>query len=448
VSTAAPARRGRGKAQPAKPVDETPAADQAEPTPEVAQETTPEPAPETTPEPEPTPDAPAEPANVYEALLAVMREVRAVGKDSRNNDQNFDFRGIDAVMNHVGPAMRKFGLLCLPVRQERHHEQVTYGARNSLGFRTTLTAVYLFMHPSSGTSHEVQVPGESIDSGDKGTTKAMSVAFRTLLIQSLALPTTDRDPDHDVYEDVRPLPDAEKITTELREAVDKAKVNNDPAEIVAWADTYGRPVLAQVVITGKDGQQVSADEAVLRYIEWIKARAAAAAEQDKAAEGETRDVREDAPAQDDAPSGEPAQDARTEDAQPSDEARVTDEARARAEQSAPAQAVKEAEERPSGEARMRAAWQREIQLQADVRGVEPAVYVRGFLAERSAQTTADVPVSLLMGWVKSQRLLVVKMLEEQGNATLAQAWKQVPMNRPAHEQDLAVAENQEAGASA
>ena len=39
-----------------------------------------------------------------------------------------------------------------------------------------------------------------MDAGDKATAKAMSVAFRTALLQSLCLPTDDIDPDAQSYE--------------------------------------------------------------------------------------------------------------------------------------------------------------------------------------------------------------------------------------------------------
>jgi len=39
-----------------------------------------------------------------------------------------------------------------------------------------------------------------MDSGDKATAKAMSVAFRTALLQSLSLPTDEVDPDATSYE--------------------------------------------------------------------------------------------------------------------------------------------------------------------------------------------------------------------------------------------------------
>src|SRR6478735_6746345 len=56
------------------------------------------------------------PTNVIEAILAVMREVRAVGKNERNTTpgQSYNFRGIDTTVNALGPAMRKHGLVALP----------------------------------------------------------------------------------------------------------------------------------------------------------------------------------------------------------------------------------------------------------------------------------------------------------------------------------------------
>jgi hypothetical protein len=39
-----------------------------------------------------------------------------------------------------------------------------------------------------------------MDSGDKATAKAMSVAYRTALLQVLCLPTDEPDPDSHTYE--------------------------------------------------------------------------------------------------------------------------------------------------------------------------------------------------------------------------------------------------------
>jgi hypothetical protein len=53
---------------------------------------------------------------------------------------------------------------------------------------------------ASGDSIKATVVGEAMDSGDKATAKAMSVAFRTALLQALSLPTDEPDPDATSYE--------------------------------------------------------------------------------------------------------------------------------------------------------------------------------------------------------------------------------------------------------
>ena len=41
---------------------------------------------------------------IYEAIPKIMAEIGAIGKNQRNTQQNFMFRGIDAVMNGINPA--------------------------------------------------------------------------------------------------------------------------------------------------------------------------------------------------------------------------------------------------------------------------------------------------------------------------------------------------------
>jgi hypothetical protein len=53
---------------------------------------------------------------------------------------------------------------------------------------------------ANGDAIKATVVGEAMDSGDKATAKAMSVAFRTALLQALSLPTDELDPDAQSYE--------------------------------------------------------------------------------------------------------------------------------------------------------------------------------------------------------------------------------------------------------
>lgn len=138
-------------------------------------------------------------ASVVQALAAVMADVQAVKKTERNQQQGFNFRGIDAVVNAVGPALRKHGVVVLPNVLEFTHGTVEVGKNRTPMGHVTVKVAYQFVGPD-GDSLTATVVGEAMDSGDKAVAKAMSVAFRTALLQSLALPTDEPDPDEVSYE--------------------------------------------------------------------------------------------------------------------------------------------------------------------------------------------------------------------------------------------------------
>lgn len=137
--------------------------------------------------------------SVVEALAAVMRAVPAVGKDDRNTQQGFNYRGIDGVLNAVGPALREHGVVVMPEVQDVEYSTEEVGSRRSrVGF-VRVTVKYRFIGPA-GDELCCVVAGEAMDAGDKATPKAMSVAFRTALLQVLAIPTHEPDPDSQSYE--------------------------------------------------------------------------------------------------------------------------------------------------------------------------------------------------------------------------------------------------------
>lgn len=130
---------------------------------------------------------------VHQAISRVMEDVRAVRKSERNSQQGFMFRGVDNVVNAVGPALRTHGVIVVPNADTCHIEgfQTAKGAQM---YRAVVKVTYTFYGPA-GDSLTATVMGEGSDSLDKATSKAMSVAYRTCLLQTLALPTDEPDPD-------------------------------------------------------------------------------------------------------------------------------------------------------------------------------------------------------------------------------------------------------------
>lgn len=135
---------------------------------------------------------------VHQALSKVMAEVQAVRKDSKNQAQRFNFRGIDAVMNAVGPALRKHGVVILPEEVDVHRTNGTT-ANGKQTAEVVVKATYRAYGPNGDSIHG-KVAAEAMDFGDKAIAKAMSVAYRTFLLQALTIPTDEPDPDSESYE--------------------------------------------------------------------------------------------------------------------------------------------------------------------------------------------------------------------------------------------------------
>ena len=140
----------------------------------------------------------AEQTTVHQALTKVMGDVQAVRKDSKNQAQKFNFRGIDAVMNAVGPALRKHGVTILPEDVEVHRSNGTT-ANGKQTAEVVIKVTYRIYGPSGDSIHG-KVAAEAMDFGDKAVAKAMSVAYRTFLLQALTIPTDESDPDGESFE--------------------------------------------------------------------------------------------------------------------------------------------------------------------------------------------------------------------------------------------------------
>ena len=138
-------------------------------------------------------------AMIHELIGKAMPEIGAIGKDSRNTQQGFQYRGIDAVYNALNPIMAKYGLFICPEVLDQKREERTTKNGNALIY-TILTMKYSIYAPD-GSNVSCTVVGEGMDSGDKSANKAMSVAMKYAMFQLFFIPTEDlRDPDAECHE--------------------------------------------------------------------------------------------------------------------------------------------------------------------------------------------------------------------------------------------------------
>ena len=142
-------------------------------------------------------------SGIYEAIIGVMRDIGAIGKTQKNLQQKYMFRGIDQVYNALQPAMVKNGVFAVPiVEKEERTERTT--EKGTVIFYSRLHITYRF-YAADGSYIEARVIGESMDTGDKATNKAMSAAYKYACFQVFCIPTEDMpDADRDTHENIQP----------------------------------------------------------------------------------------------------------------------------------------------------------------------------------------------------------------------------------------------------
>ena len=146
---------------------------------------------------------------IYQTINAVMKEIGAIGKNKRNTQgAGFMYRGIDDVMNALEPAMEKNGLFVVPEVLEQSREERT--TKNGGNLIYSICKIKFTFYAEDGSNVQAVVIGEAMDSGDKATNKAMSIAFKYACFQVFCIPTEEmKDPDAECHE---PLPKGQKET--------------------------------------------------------------------------------------------------------------------------------------------------------------------------------------------------------------------------------------------
>jgi hypothetical protein len=129
--------------------------------------------------------------SIVRLLGQVMQELGAVGRDHKNEQQGFYYRGIDDLYNAVHPLLAKRGIL-LPVDILEHQRSEKQSARGGTLLYSIVKVRHRFTAPDLSYLDVVTV-GEGMDSGDKATGKAMSAAMKYALIQLFTIPTKDLD---------------------------------------------------------------------------------------------------------------------------------------------------------------------------------------------------------------------------------------------------------------
>lgn len=125
-------------------------------------------------------------------VIAAFAE-NGIGKNRKNESQGFKFRGIDDVMNRMAQHLVEANIVIIP-RVTGRDVQERVNSRGNPLFYVTVQVDFSILSTIDGSMVICSVPGEAMDSGDKATNKALSIAYKYMAFQLFAIPI-DEDPD-------------------------------------------------------------------------------------------------------------------------------------------------------------------------------------------------------------------------------------------------------------
>lgn len=194
---------------------------------------------------------------IYSKMAAILAKVDAIGKEQKNVQQNFQYRGVDDVYNALNPVLAEYRVFMTSEIVAKSREERTNSKGTVLAF-TCLRMRYTFW-AEDGSHVWTEVEGEGMDSGDKSSNKAMAAAHKYALLQAFCIPTKDLDdPDAETHEVAsrsqaaaqtkKAAPAQREEPAHVREAKDilaKAAKITDPEEFGAFFDGV-QPRLADI----------------------------------------------------------------------------------------------------------------------------------------------------------------------------------------------------------
>ena len=169
--------------------------------------------------------------NIFETIDLIMKEVPAIGKTKQNTKQNYNFRGIDDVMNKLQPIFAKYKLFVVPNVLEQTREERKTSTGGTLLY--SICKIKYTFYAEDGSHVEATVIGEGMDSGDKASNKAMAIAFKYALFQVFCIPTEEiKDPDKEKTPQSFSSQQLMKLNMEFKDLL--IETDTDPDEIYQY----------------------------------------------------------------------------------------------------------------------------------------------------------------------------------------------------------------------
>lgn len=134
--------------------------------------------------------------NIFEKINAVMKEIEYLTKDDKVEFGNTKYKAIseEKVTTAVRNELVKQGIVIIPIEQQSEIKELIRTDK-SVNMLTSVHVKYRIQNIEDLTDYiEVESNGTGVDTQDKGVGKAMTYAYKYMLLRTFAIPTGE-DPD-------------------------------------------------------------------------------------------------------------------------------------------------------------------------------------------------------------------------------------------------------------
>lgn len=197
-------------------------------------------------------------ANIYQKINEVMKNIEYLTKDDKVEFGTTKYKAIseEKVTTAVREQLVKQGIVIIPIQQESSNKELIR-TEKSVNMLTSVHVRYRIQNIDDVNDFiEVESNGTGVDTQDKGVGKAMTYAYKYMLLRTFAIPTGE-DPDKissaETDEKIKKEVETEQekvISKSKEESLDKAIENRKiPDETVLKVlEKYGYTSTSEIKI--------------------------------------------------------------------------------------------------------------------------------------------------------------------------------------------------------
>lgn len=134
--------------------------------------------------------------NIYQKINEVMKNIEYLAKDDKVEFGTTKYKAIseEKVTTAVREQLVKQGIVIIPIEQQSENKELIR-TEKSVNMLTTVHVKYRIQNIDDVNDFiEVESNGTGVDTQDKGVGKAMTYAYKYMLLRTFAIPTGE-DPD-------------------------------------------------------------------------------------------------------------------------------------------------------------------------------------------------------------------------------------------------------------